>query len=96
MDLKDKHPAEEEFQKLLEAVRILVKECENTYISWSDKEDLKELRTKFFNIQMKRLNTFINKYGKIDGLPADEEKLLMEMSDLLLRMNKIIGDADFL
>jgi hypothetical protein len=28
MYLKDKHPAEEELQKLLEEVRILVKECE--------------------------------------------------------------------
>jgi len=96
MDLKDKHLAEEELQNLINEVKSLLDKCEIQYIADSEIEDLKYIRKKIFDLEMKRLSTFINKYGKLDPMPADEEKLLREMSDLLLRMNKIIGDADFL
>ena len=96
MDLKDKHPAEEELQNLINEVKSLLGKCENQYIAASDIEDLKYITNKIFDLEMKRLNTYINNYGKLDPMLEDEEKLLKEMSDLVLRMNKIISNSDFL
>ena len=80
MNTSDKHPAELDFNKMIQEVKSLIEKCENQYID-SDERDIlrggmEQIRQKLFNLQIERLSAYIDDRGKIQNLPKEEETLL--------------------
>jgi hypothetical protein len=95
MDLTDKHPFELDFYQIIKEVKNLLENCEHHFLDGDEREFLKiELKTineKLFNLQMERISQYINVKGRIENLPKEEEDLQREMTELTIRINKIIN-----
>ena len=94
MNLSDKHPAEIDFRTMLTEVRKFIEKYENKFLDGDEKEVLKKelqpIHDRLFELQMERFTQHINEWGKLDEMPEDEEKLQKEMTDLVVRNNKLI------
>ena len=94
MDLTDKHPAELDFHKMLEEVKSFLEKCENQFNEEEEKEilkiELQKIKQRLFDLQMERFTQYINDRGKVENMPAEEEKIQREMTDLITKINKFI------
>jgi hypothetical protein len=91
----EKHPAEQTFHQMLKEIASLLEKCESQYLDEEEREVLKKelttIKQKLFDFQMERFTQFINERGKVENLPAEEEKLQREMTELHLRIDRMIG-----
>ena len=95
MNLTDKHSAELTFHQTIKEVKTLIEKCENQFLDGEEREvltrELKEIKKKLFDLQMERFSAHINDRGKVENLPIDEEELQREMTELQLRIDRVIG-----
>ena len=95
MILSDNHPAEQDFQNMLDEVRKLIDKYDSKYLEGDEKEllihALTEIRDQLFELQMQRFSAYINERGKVENLPEHEIKIMKEMNELQERINKSIA-----
>ena len=95
MDFLDKHPAELDFHKMLNEVKSLLEKMENTYLDEHEKEvlkvELKDIKQRLFDFQMERFANYINDRGKVENMPAEEENLQREMTDLIIKISDYLN-----
>jgi hypothetical protein len=90
------HPAALAFNNMLTEVRQFVEKYEERYIESEDMEIVRDglelINQRLFDLQMERFSVYINERGNLNQMPEDEETLLREMTDLTVRINKLLHD----
>jgi hypothetical protein len=95
MDSTEKHSAELDFHYMIKEVKIFIEKSENSFLDGDEKEhlqsELKKINHRLFDLQMERFSKYINERGKIENLPREEEMLQWEMTELTMRINKLVN-----
>jgi cob(I)alamin adenosyltransferase len=91
VNLTDKHPAELDFQKMIKEVKSLLEKCENQFLDGDLKKELTAINKKLFDLQMERFTQYINDNGKVENMPMYEEAMQREMTDLTIRISKLLN-----
>ncbi len=96
MDISDKHPVELTLHQMIKEVKNLLEKYENQYLDGEEREvltkEFNDIKQKLFDLQMKRFTQYINDRGKVENLPKEEERLQKGMTDLTMRINKLLYD----
>ena len=96
MNFENKHPAEIQFQHMLEEVRKFIDKYEDRYLEGEEKQALHEalnhINERLSDLQSERFRQYINEWGKVENMPKEEEMIQREMTDLYIRINKILTE----
>jgi hypothetical protein len=96
MNLTDKQPAELDFHRMIGEVKSFLDKCDSRYLDSDDRErimnELRTIKDKQFNLQMKRFTQYLNDRGKVEGLSEDEGNIQKEMTGLTMRISRFRND----
>jgi len=95
MDQTKKNSTEQHILDLLAQGKQIIEKYEDKYLEGEAKDILKnkleKVRDELVDIQNRRILDLIDKHQTLDNLPQEEYKVQNEMTDLIMKINEVIG-----
>ncbi len=95
MDRSIKNSTNQHILNLLAQGKQIIEKYEDKYLEGEAKNILKngleKVRDELVDIQNRRILDLIDKHQTLDNLPQEEYKIQNEMTDLIMKINELIG-----
>ena len=95
MDRSIKNSTNQHILNLLAQGKQIIEKYEDKYLEGEAKDilknELEKVRDELVDIQNRRILDLIDKHQTLDNLPQEEYKVQNEMTDLIMKINELIG-----
>jgi hypothetical protein len=95
MDRSIKNSTNQHILNLLAQGKQIIEKYEDKYLEGEAKDilknELEKVRDELVDIQNRRILDLIDKHQTLDNLPQEEYKIQNEMTDLIMKINELIG-----
>ena len=95
MDRAIKNSTNQHILNLLAQGKQIIEKYEDKYLEGEAKDilknELEKVRDELVDIQNRRILDLINKHQTLDNLQQEEYKVQNEMTDLIMKINELIG-----
>ncbi len=95
MDQTKEKSTEQHILDLLTQGKQIIEKYEDKYLEGEAKDilenELEKVRDELVDIQNRRILDLIDKHQTLDNLPQEEYKVQNEMTDLIMKINEVIG-----